>query len=139
MPASCLLLVTACLSDRNPGSRGTSAGWLGERHAEGLGLLGRERGIRFAGDDRLRVEARSRAGVKAADYESVAVPVGEGEGEALVAAGLLERIEPDEADPLNRPTRVRLENSRARRELVELAGDREDLVEVGVEDCFEAA
>ena len=35
--------------------------------------------------------------------------------------------------------RVRFEDRRPRRQLVELAGDREDLVEVGVEDRLEAA
>ena len=139
MRASCLLLVTACLSDRDPGSRGAPAWRSGKRDTEGLGLLGRERRIGSTGDDRLGIEACPGAGVKAADDESVAVAVGESEGEALVAAGLLERIEPDEADPLNGPTRLRLQDRRARRQLVELAGDRQDLVEVGVEDRFEAA
>ena len=134
-----LLLVTACLSDRDPGSCGGPAWRLGKRKTKGLGLLGRERGIGLTRDDRLRVEPRSRSGVEAADHEAVAVAVGERQGEALVAARLLERIEPYETNPLNRPTRIRLEDRRARRQLVQLAGDRQDLVEVSVEDCLEAA
>ena len=61
--------------------------------------------------------------------------VGQGEREALVAAGVLERVEPDEPDPLDRAPAGRLEHRRPGRQLVDLAGDREDLVEVGVEDA----
>jgi hypothetical protein len=77
--------------------------------------------------------------MEAADDESVAVSVGQGKGETLVAAGLLERIESNEADPLDRPSRLRFEDRRAGGQLVELAGNRQDLVEVGVENRFEAA
>jgi hypothetical protein len=77
--------------------------------------------------------------VQAADDEAVAVAVGEGEGETLVAAGLLERIEPYETNPLDGPARLCFKDRGARRQLVELAGDGQDLVEVGVEDRLEAA
>ena len=77
--------------------------------------------------------------MEAADDEPVAVRVGQGEGEALVAAGLLERVEPDEADALDRPPARRLEDRRSGRQLVDLAGDGEDLVEMGVEHRLEAA
>jgi len=139
MLASCRLLVTGCLSDRDPGPRGTPTRRRSERETKGLGLLGRERRIGPTGNDCLGVEARSGSRMQAADDEPVAIPVGEGKGETLVAAGLLERIEPNEADPLDRPARLRLENRRPRRQLVELSGDGQYLVEVGVEDRLEAA
>ena len=77
--------------------------------------------------------------MQAADDEPVAISVGQGKGETLVAAGLLERIEPHETDPLDGPARLRLEDRRPGRQLIELARDCQDLVEVGVENRFEAA
>src|SRR5439155_12095638 len=59
--------------------------------------------------------------------------VGQRERKALVAPGVLERVEPDEADALDRATARRLEHRRSGGEVVELAGDRVDLVEVGIE------
>jgi hypothetical protein len=76
--------------------------------------------------------------VEAAHDEAGAGGVGQGQGEALVAAGVLERVEPDEPDPLDRPATGRLQDRGARRQLVELARDRVDLVEVGVEDRAQA-
>jgi hypothetical protein len=75
--------------------------------------------------------------VEAAQDEATTERVEQGDREALVAAGVLERVEPDEAEPLDRSPAPRLEDGRTRRELVELAGNRVDLVEVGIEDCAE--
>jgi hypothetical protein len=77
--------------------------------------------------------------VEAADDEAVAGGVREGEGEALVAAGVLERIEPNEPNPLDRSAAVGLQDRRPSRQHIELGRDRVDLVEVGVEDGLEAA
>jgi hypothetical protein len=77
--------------------------------------------------------------VKAADDEAVPVRVGQRESEALVATGLLEWIEPDERHPLDRPAAIRLEDGGPGRQLVQLARDGEDLVEVRVEDRLEAS
>jgi len=76
--------------------------------------------------------------VEAADDEPVAGDIGQRKGEALVAARVLERVEPDEPDALDGSTAVRLEDRRARRQLVELATDRKDLVEVRIKDGVEA-
>ena len=76
--------------------------------------------------------------MQAAHDEPVTRQVGHSQGEALVAAGVLERVEPDEPDSLDGPPTVRLEDRRSGGELVELARDRIDLVEVGVEDRLEA-
>jgi len=76
--------------------------------------------------------------MEAAEDEARAGGICQGQGEALVPAGILERVEPDEAEPLDRSTVGGFEDSRAGRQLVELARDREDLVEMGVEDGVEA-
>ena len=59
--------------------------------------------------------------------------------EALVPAGLLERVVADETDPLERPPLGGFEDRRLGRQLVQLPGDGEDLVEVRVEHRLEAA
>ena len=76
--------------------------------------------------------------MEAAHDEAVARRVGERQGEALVATGVFERVEPDEPDALDRPATVRLQDRRTRRQLVDLATDRVDLVDMGVEDGIEA-
>ena len=102
------------------------------------GLLVRQPGVGAAGRDRLGVDARPGAGVQARQDPAVAVRVEQGQGEALVAAGLLERVVADEPDALERLPLGGLEDGRPGDDLVELAGDRVDLVEVGVEDGLEA-
>jgi hypothetical protein len=77
--------------------------------------------------------------MEAADDEPVTSEIGHGQREALVTARVLERVEPDETDPLDRPAPVRLQDRGFRRQLIELAGDRVDLVEMGIEDGLEAA
>jgi len=77
--------------------------------------------------------------VEAADDEAVTAGVREGEGEALVAAGVLERVESNEADPLDRSAAVGLEDCGPSRQHIALGRDRINLVEVSVEDGFEAA
>jgi hypothetical protein len=76
--------------------------------------------------------------VEAAHDEAITLGVDEREREALIAAGVLKGIEPDQADPLKRSAPVRLEHRRTRRQLVELSGHGVDLVEMGVEDRLEA-
>jgi hypothetical protein len=76
--------------------------------------------------------------VEAAHDEAVARRISERQGEALVATGVLERVEPDEPDALDRPATARLQNRRTRRQLVDLATDRVDLVDMSVEDRIEA-
>ena len=100
--------VTPSLSDRPGDPVANAAGArrrprAREREPERLGLLLGQRAVGAARADRLGVDARPGPGVEAADDEAVAVRVGQGEREALVAAGVLERVEPDEADPLDRP------------------------------------
>jgi hypothetical protein len=52
--------------------------------------------------------------MEAAQDEAVARGVGQGEREALVAAGVLERVEADEPDPRDRPPPGGLQDRRAR-------------------------
>ncbi len=68
-----------------------------------------------------------------------AVPVGieQREREALVAAGLLERVVPDQPGPLEGARLAALEDLRAGGDVVELAGDLDDLVQVRLEDGLE--
>ena len=106
---------------------------------ERLGLLSRKGRVGSAGDYGLRVQPRTGSGMKAAHDEAVATEVSQGQGKALIAAGVLERIEPDEADSLDRSPAVRLDDCGSVGQLVELAGDRVDLVEVSVEDRLKAA
>src|SRR5207247_8948623 len=75
-----------------------------EGEPQRLALLVRQRAIRPPLGDRLGIDTRPRPGMEAADHEPRPGGVGEGEGEALVPAGVLERVEPDETDPLDRPT-----------------------------------
>ena len=75
--------------------------------------------------------------MEAADHEAVAAGIGEGEREALVAAGVLERVVPNETNLLDRSPGRRLQDGRPRRKLVELAGDDADAVQMGIEDGVE--
>src|SRR6266699_3736774 len=75
--------------------------------------------------------------MEAADDEPVAGRVRQREGEALVATGVLEWVEADEPDALDRPAAVRLEDRGPCGQLVELAPDCPYLLEVRVEDAIE--
>ena len=100
-------------------------------------LLGQAR-VGSARHDGLGVDARARAGVEAGQDPAVAVGVEEGEREALVAAGLLERVVPDETGPLECPRLAGLEDLGAPADVVDLAGDLDDLVQVRLEDRLQA-
>jgi hypothetical protein len=76
--------------------------------------------------------------VEAAHDEPVSVRVEQRQGEALIAAGFLEGIEANEADPSQRLPAVSLEDRGSSGQLVQLGSDRVDLVDVSVEDRFEA-
>ncbi len=103
-----------------------------------LGLLGRQGPVGPAGGERPGVDPGSRPSVEAADDEAVVVGIEEGEGEALVAARLLERVVADEPGPLERSPTRRLEARRPGHEVVDMDADRDDPLEVGVQDGFEA-
>src|SRR4051794_18475101 len=105
---------------------------------ESLAFLLGQGTVGSTGRDRLGVDPRPGARVQAADDEPVPERVGQRKREALVAAGVLERIEPDEPDALDRATVRRLDDRRPGGHVVERAGDREDLVEMGVEDAVQA-
>ena len=76
--------------------------------------------------------------MQAAHDEPVAPGVEERDGEALVATGLLERVEPHEPDALECPAGLALDDRGTGRQLVELVGDLEDLVEMGAERRLDA-
>ena len=69
---------------------------------------------------------------------AVAARVEQRQGEALVAAGLLERVVADEPDALEGLPLGRFEDGLPGDDLVDLAGDRLDLVEMGIEHSLEA-
>ena len=77
--------------------------------------------------------------MEAADDEAVIVRVEEGQGEALVAAGVLERVEADEADPLDGETGVAFEAGRPDPQGVDAGGDALDRVEMLAKDGLEVA
>ena len=102
--------VTACLSDRRPAPGRAAAG---DPRDAAVGAASASRSASASSsdsaasdrprDDRLRVDPRPGPRVEAADDERRRRGVGQGQREALVAAGVLERVEPDEPDPLDRP------------------------------------
>jgi hypothetical protein len=67
------------------------------------------------------------------------VDVEEGEGEALVAAGVLERVEPDEPDAGERQLQVALEDRGPGLDGVDVPDDLVDAGQVGLEDGLEAS
>jgi hypothetical protein len=69
---------------------------------------------------------------------SIARCVEKRQREALVAAGLLERVVADEPDALEGTSLCTFEDGHPRRQFVQLARDRKDLVEVRIEDSLEA-
>jgi hypothetical protein len=102
-----------------------------------LGLLVRQRALGPSGGQDLGIDAGAGPRVEAAHHEAVSLGIEEGEREALVATGVLERIEADETDLLKRPPPVGLEDGWSRSELVQLGGNGIDLVDVRLEDRFE--
>jgi hypothetical protein len=76
--------------------------------------------------------------MKAAQHKSVAVPVEERQREALVAAGLLERVVANDADPRKRLAQVALEDGGSSGEPVDVPDDGADTLEVRPEDRLEA-
>ena len=76
--------------------------------------------------------------MEAAHDEAVPVDVEEGEGEALVAAGVLERVEPDEPDPREGQLQVALEDGGPSLDGVDVADDLVDAGQVGFEDRLQA-
>ena len=87
---------------------------------------------------RLGIDARGVPGVETADDDSVIAGVQERQGEALVAAGVLERVEPDHPDPLEGPRAGSFERRGAGGQPVDLVGDVPDGVHVPVEHALEA-
>jgi hypothetical protein len=67
------------------------------------------------------------------------VDVEEGEGEALVAAGVLERVEPDEPDAGERELQIALEDRGPGLDGVDVPDDLVDAGQVGLEDGLEAS
>jgi hypothetical protein len=76
--------------------------------------------------------------MEAADDEPVALAIEDRQGEALVAAGLLERVVPNDADAPERLAQVALEDRRPGRQAVDVADNRADALEVRAEHGFEA-
>lgn len=110
------------------------SGLPGEGDSEGRLLLVGQCPVGPAVGDRLGVHARAGSRVQAAQNEAVAGGIGEGHRETLVPPGVLERVEADQPDALDRSPSGGLEERGSGRQLVELARDRKDLVEVGIED-----
>ena len=104
-----------------PSSTAVPASLSGRRLPDRRGLLVGQRRVRAAARDGLRVDPRARARVEAREDPAVAVRVEQGEREALVPAGLLERVVADEADPLEALALGRLEDRGPGRDVVELA------------------
>jgi hypothetical protein len=76
--------------------------------------------------------------VEAAHDEAIAVDVEEGEREALVAAGVLERVEADEPDPREGQLQVALEDGGPGLDGVDVADDLVDAGQMGLEDRLQA-
>src|SRR6187200_2514949 len=81
--------------------------------SDGGSLFLGQRGLRPTTADGLRVHARARARVQAGQHDAVALGVEQGQREALVPAGLLERVEAHQADPLECAQAGALERSGA--------------------------
>jgi hypothetical protein len=75
--------------------------------------------------------------MQAAHDEPVPPAVEHRQREALVAAGVLERVESDEPDPSEGALQVALDNRRPRGDLVDLPDGLADPVEVLAEDALE--
>ena len=108
------------------------------RLPDGRGLLLGERRLGSPGVDGLGVDPGPGAGVQARHDPAVAGAVEQGEREALIPAGLLEWVVADQTHPLEGPPLHALHGHDANGQLVQVARDREYLVEVRIEDRFEA-
>lgn len=140
MPRRWRTVVTALLT-RPPTSRSSSAGGsrrrLRERLPEGLGLLVGQVRIGRAAGHGLRVQACAGAGVEAADDEPIASAIEQCKGEALVAAGVLERVEPHEPHSPERALEVAFDHRGPSRDLVDIADDLSNPLQVAAEDGLE--
>jgi hypothetical protein len=76
--------------------------------------------------------------MEAADDEPVALAVEDCQGKALVAAGLLERVVPNEADAPERLAQVAFEDRRPGGQAVDIADHGADALEVRAEHGLEA-
>jgi hypothetical protein len=76
--------------------------------------------------------------MQAADDEPVAVAVEDRQREALVAAGLLERVVPNDPDPPERLAQVVLDDGRPSGQTVDVAHDGADPLEMRAKHGFEA-
>jgi len=76
--------------------------------------------------------------VEAADDEPIAVAVEDREGEALVAARVLERVEADDPDSAEGAPQVSLDDRRPGSQVVDFLDGRADALKVGPEDGLEA-
>jgi hypothetical protein len=76
--------------------------------------------------------------VQAADDDPVLVGVKQRKREALVAAGVLERVEADEADPLECVAALGLERRGSPGQPIDVRAQPPDLRQVGLEDRLEA-
>lgn len=110
-----------------------------ERLAQGLRLLVRQGRLGPALTDGLRVHARAGARVEAVEHEAVTRRVDDGERKALVATGVVEGVVADESDSTERAPDVALERRGPGRDVVEVAGDASDPVEMLAEHGLEAA
>ena len=77
--------------------------------------------------------------MEARQHPPVALGIEQGEREALVAAGVLEGIEADEADLLECPHGARFETVGPRPESIDLAAELVDAVEVDTEHVAQVA
>ncbi len=114
----------------------TTGGVTGQ--AKCLGFLVRQGSFGPAGGHRLGVDPGRPARMQAGEDDAVLLGVEQGQGEALVAAGVLEWIEPDEADPLECPPPLDLEAVGPSAEFEQVGLDRDNPAEVGFEDPLEA-
>ncbi len=72
--------------------------------------------------------------MEAAHDEPVAVSIQQGERKALVAAGVLEWVEANQADPPERPANVLLNDRRPRLDCINIPDDLTDTLDVATED-----
>jgi len=111
----------------------------GSGESERLGFLVGQGRLRAPARDGLSVDPRAATRVKAADDDPVVVGVEQRQGEALIAPGVLERVEPDQADPLERLATARLEGARPSRKSVDGRRDLDDTTEVCLEHRLQAS
>jgi hypothetical protein len=76
--------------------------------------------------------------MQAREHPAIPVRIEQGQREALVPSGLLERVVPDETEARERLALRRFEDRGARGHGVELAGDGMDLLEMSLEHSLQA-